>query len=112
MSVAGRARRPPPEYVEQEFAACLKCGRLEHGFLRVRCEECHADKRVAFSCKKRGSCPSCGWRRMSETAALLAGELLPERPLRQWVLSAAMGSTGKTDAFVSYLLSIESRSSR
>jgi hypothetical protein len=30
---------------------------------------------------------SCGARRMAETAALLADEVLPERPLRQWVLS-------------------------
>jgi hypothetical protein len=42
---------------------------------------------VAFSCKKRGFCPSCGARRMAETAALLVDEVLPERPLRQWVLS-------------------------
>ncbi len=42
---------------------------------------------VAFSCKKRGFYPSCGGRRLAETAALLADEVLPERPLRQWVLS-------------------------
>jgi hypothetical protein len=60
---------------------------LDEGFLRVRCEQCHTEKRVAFSCKKRGFCPSCGGRRMAETAALLADEVLPERPLRQWVLS-------------------------
>jgi hypothetical protein len=60
---------------------------LEEGFLRLRCESCHAEKLVAFSCKKRGFCPSCGARRMAETAALLADEVLPERPLRQWVLS-------------------------
>ncbi|GMV03038.1 MAG: hypothetical protein AMXMBFR8_30490 [Nevskiales bacterium] len=53
----------------------------------MRCEHCHAEKLVAFSCKKRGFCPSCGARRMVETAALLADEVLPERPLRQWVLS-------------------------
>ena len=29
----------------------------EHGFLRVRCEDCHAKKFVAFSCKRRGSVP-------------------------------------------------------
>jgi len=29
----------------------------------------------------------CGARRMAETAALLADEVLPERPLRQWVSS-------------------------
>jgi len=81
------AGRPLPAYVQEEFDAYLKCGRLEAGFLRVRCEHCHAEKLVAFSCKKRGFCPSCGARRMAETAALLADEVLPERPLRQWVLS-------------------------
>jgi ribosomal protein S27E len=81
------ADRPLPDFVQQEFDAYLKCGRLEEGFLRVRCEQCHAEKLVAFSCKKRGFCPSCGGRRMAETAALLADEVLPERPLRQWVLS-------------------------
>jgi ribosomal protein S27E len=83
-SMAGRSR---PGCIEQEFDAYLKCGRLEEGFLRVRCEHCHAERPVAFSCKKRGLCPSCGARRMAETAALLADEGLPERPLRQWVLS-------------------------
>jgi ribosomal protein S27E len=68
-------------------SAALKCDRLEEGFLRVRCEHCHAEKLVTFSGKKRGLCPSCGARRMVETAALLADEVLPERPLRQWVLS-------------------------
>jgi hypothetical protein len=29
--------RPLPRYVEEEFEAYLKCGRLEHGFLRVKC---------------------------------------------------------------------------
>jgi ribosomal protein S27E len=79
--------RPLPGYVAQEFEAYLTSGRLQEGFLRVRCEQCHAEKLVAFSCKKRGFCPSCGARRMAETAALLADEVLPERPLRQWVLS-------------------------
>ena len=63
-----------PAYVEQEFEAYLKCGRLEHGFLRVRCESCHFERLVTFSCKRRGFCPSCGARRMAETAALLADE--------------------------------------
>ncbi|MEN1933965.1 transposase zinc-binding domain-containing protein [Escherichia coli] len=43
--------------------------------------------RVAFSCKRRGFCPSCGARRMAESAALLVDEVLPEQPMRQWVLS-------------------------
>jgi len=79
--------RSLPTFVQQEFAAYLKCGRLEHGFLRVRCAQCHAERLVAFSCKRRGFCPSCGARRMVETAALLVDEVLPRQPLRQWVLS-------------------------
>jgi len=35
--------RPLPKYVREEFEAYLKCGRLKHGFLRVRCEDCHAE---------------------------------------------------------------------
>ena len=76
-----------PDYVRQEFDEYLKCGRLEHGFLRVQCETCHAEHLVAFSCKRRGFCPSCGARRMAESAALLVDEVLPHEPMRQWVLS-------------------------
>lgn len=59
-----------PRYVEREFEEYRKCGRLEYGFLRVRCDTCHAEHLVAFSCKRRGFCPSCGVRRMAESAAL------------------------------------------
>jgi len=76
-----------PAYITQEFEAYLKCGRLEHGFLRVRCEICHDEKLVAYSCKRRAFCPSCGARRMADSAALLVDEILPHQPLRQWVLS-------------------------
>ena len=79
--------RALPGYVEDEFAAYLKCGLLEHGFLRVKCDACQAEKLVAFSCKHRGFCPSCGARRMAETAALLVDKVLPQQPIRQWVLS-------------------------
>ena len=76
-----------PTYVTKEFDEYLKCGRLEHGFLRVVCEACHDEKLVAFSCKRRGFCPSCGARRMADSAALLVDEVLPHQPMRQWVLS-------------------------
>lgn len=79
--------RELPGYVQREFEDYLKCGRLEHGFLRLRCDSCHAEHLVAFSCKRRGFCPSCGARRMAECAALLVDEVLPEQPIRQWVLS-------------------------
>jgi hypothetical protein len=79
--------RELPGYVQHEFEDYLKCGRLEHGFLRVRCESCRAEHLVSFSCKRRGFCPSCGTRRMAESAALLVDEVLPEQSMRQWVLS-------------------------
>lgn len=78
---------PLPGYVAREFEDYLTCDRLEHGFLRVRCESCHHEKLVAFSCKRRGFCPSCGVRRMVDSAALLVDEVLPTAPYRQWVLS-------------------------
>ena len=79
--------RPLPGYVQDEFEAFLQCGRLEHGFLRVRCEDCKHEHLVAFSCKRRGFCPSCGARRMAESAALLVDDVFPREPIRQWVLS-------------------------
>ena len=79
--------RTLPAHVQREFEDYLKSGRLEHGFLRVCCADCHVERLVAFSCKRRGFCPSCGARRMAEGAALLVDEVLPREPLRQWVLS-------------------------
>jgi len=76
-----------PAYVVKEFDEYLKCGRLEYGFLRVKCETCHDEKLVAFSCKRRGFCPSCGARRMADSAALLVDDILPHQAMRQWVLS-------------------------
>ena len=79
--------RPLPRYVCREFDEYLKCGQLEYGFLRLRCDVCHAERLLAFSCKRRGFCPSCGARRMADSAALLVDEVLPQQPMRQWVLS-------------------------
>jgi hypothetical protein len=76
-----------PEYVKEEFDAFLKCGLLSQGFLRLECEGCQREKLVAFSCKKRGLCPSCGGRRMCDTAAHLVDNVFPEVGVRQWVLS-------------------------
>jgi ribosomal protein S27E len=59
-----------PLHVQQEFADYLKCGCLDHDFLRVQCTECHHEHLVAFSCKRLGFCPSCGARRMAESASL------------------------------------------
>lgn len=75
-----------PRFIKDEFDAFLECGILAHGFLRLRCGECGHDKLQAFSCKRRGFCPSCGARRMSQTAARLVDHVIPHVPVRQWVL--------------------------
>jgi hypothetical protein len=72
-----------PAFVRREFEAYLRCGILHHGFLRVRCDRCGDTTVVAFSCKGRGFCPSCGGRRMSELAAHLVDHVVPHVPIRQ-----------------------------
>ncbi len=76
-----------PRHVHQEVEAYLRCGILPHGFLRLRCERCKEERLVAFSCKKRGFCPSCGGRRMNEVAAHLVESVIPHEAIRQWVIS-------------------------
>lgn len=76
-----------PAFVVDEFRKYLRCGRLEHGFIRVKCDGCRHGHLVAFSCKRRGFCPSCGARRMIETSAHLVDHVIPNVPVRQWVLS-------------------------
>ena len=75
-----------PQFVKDEFDAFLECGILANGFLRLHCGDCGHDKLVAFSCKRRGFCPSCGARRMAQTAAHLVDHVIPHVPVRQWVL--------------------------
>jgi hypothetical protein len=81
------AGAPVARFVEREVRGYLACGVLAHGFLRVHCNACGHDRLVAFSCKGRGFCPSCGGRRMADTAAHLVDRVLPEVPVRQWVLT-------------------------
>jgi hypothetical protein len=76
-----------PRFVEAEFRAFIRCGSLAGGFARFQCGTCGLDRFVAFSCKGRGFCPSCGGRRMTERAAHLVDHVFPDVPVRQWVLS-------------------------
>ena len=79
--------RPVPDFVKREFDAYLKCGILEYGFLRLHCDSCDIEKIVAFSCKKRGFCPSRWAKRMAESAEHLVENVLPVAPYRQFVVS-------------------------
>ena len=76
-----------PRFVDAEFAAFLRCGFLAGGFARFRCDACRTERLVALSFKGRGFCPSCGGRRMAERAARLVDHVLPDVPVRQWVLT-------------------------
>jgi hypothetical protein len=77
-----------PRYAEDELRRYLRCGVLAHGFVRVACRVCGEEVLVAYSCKCRGACPSCCARRMCGTAAHLVAHVLPDVPVRQWVLTA------------------------
>lgn len=79
--------QPIPDYVVEEFKAYLKCGILSHGFLRLKCDSCQEEKIVAFSCKKRGFCPSCCTKRMVEASSHLLQNVLPVVPYSQFVVS-------------------------
>jgi hypothetical protein len=84
------AENPVPHYVDKEFRDYLACGILAKGFACARCEDCHREFLLAFSCKRRGVCPSCNTRTMVETAANLIDNILPRVPIRQFVMSFPM----------------------
>jgi len=76
-----------PAYVQREFYDYLQCGILAHGFLRLGCDTCKKEMLLAFSCKRRGFCPSCAGRHMAQTAAHVVECVIPWVPTRQWVVS-------------------------
>jgi len=87
LSNASEQGAPVARFVEREIRAYLDCGILARGFLRLHCDACGRDRVLAFSCKGRALCPSCGGRRMADTAAHLVDSVLPQVPVRQWVLT-------------------------
>jgi hypothetical protein len=87
---ADPAAKGLPDYVQREFYDYLQCGILAHGFLRLGCDTCKKEILLAFSCKRRGFCPSCAGRRMAQTAAHLVECVIPWVPTRQWVVSVPM----------------------
>jgi len=74
---------------------------------RLACTRCGEELAVAFSCKARVFCPSCVARRMSDAAAHLVDEVLPEAPVRQWVCTlpwAVRKAAGYKRAFCTELI--------
>jgi len=47
-------------FVDEQVGRYLDCGLYENGFARIRCPDCAEEYLLAFSCKTRELCPSCG----------------------------------------------------
>jgi hypothetical protein len=110
--LAHRSAREHPvaEYVEEESRGYLTCGLLCFGFARALCTWCPQRFVVAFSCKRRGVCPSCNGRHMAQTAVHLVDHVIPPLPVRQWVISlpkrlrGVLGDRPKAVAVVTRIL--------
>jgi hypothetical protein len=73
-------------FVEQTFRDFVQCGWLAGGVARFHLRRLRI--RPARALLVQGAlCPSCGGRRMAERAAHLVDRVLPDVPIRQWVLS-------------------------
>ena len=66
--------------VNKAFRDFLNCGILYHGCAMARCESCSHSELIAFSCKKRGICPSCDAKRAVIFAEHLYQNVLPHYP--------------------------------
>jgi len=74
-------------FYDTAVARYLDCGLFESGFARVRCTRCPNEFLVAFSCKGRGLCPSCGAKRAAIFSDMLHSQLLADVAHAQWVFS-------------------------
>ncbi len=74
-------------FIDKVVARYLDCGTGEGGFARLRCEECHLERLLTFSCRPRGICPSCDAKRAAAFAALLHDEVLEDVPHQMWVFT-------------------------
>ncbi|MEE8368693.1 MAG: transposase zinc-binding domain-containing protein [Thermoanaerobaculia bacterium] len=64
--------------VDAVVYAFLDRGGLEHGFARTFCDTCKRDYLLAFSCSRRGFCPSCAAKRGVICGAFLREEVVEE----------------------------------
>jgi hypothetical protein len=76
-----------PDFVLGELEGLLRCGDPAHGFTHLECPKCGHDRFLPFSCKSRTVCSSCAGRRMNETVAHLVDHVIPNVPLRHWVVT-------------------------
>ena len=74
-------------FVDDVVHAFLACGDFEGGFARVFCDSCRSEFLVAFSCSRRGLCPSCAAKRAAIFGAFLRQEILEEVGHAMWTFS-------------------------
>ena len=65
----------------------LNCGILAHGAARVYCDGCKHSLLIAFSCKRRGVCPSCSAKRAVKFAEHIYNEVIEDIPHRHTVFT-------------------------
>jgi hypothetical protein len=73
--------------VVKTFDEYLNCGLLAHGAARVYCDGCKHSLLIAFSCKRRGVCPSCGAKRAVKFAEHIHSEVIEDVPHRHTVFT-------------------------
>ena len=69
------------------FDEYLNCGILAHGAARVYYDGCKHSLPIAFSCKRRGVCPSCGSKSAVKFAEHIYSEVIEDIPHRHTVFT-------------------------
>ncbi|MCI0606295.1 transposase zinc-binding domain-containing protein, partial [bacterium] len=65
----------------------INCGVLKNGFARVRCPQCKNEYLLAFSCRRRGFCPSCSAKRSVLWREFVSSQVLADCPHSHIVFS-------------------------
>jgi hypothetical protein len=73
--------------VVKTYDEFLNCGILAHGAARVYCDGCRHSLLIAFSCKRRGVCPSCGAKRAVKFVEHIYSEVIEGVPHRHTVFT-------------------------
>jgi hypothetical protein len=76
---------PLTSQAQKTLSGFLECGRLFAGLARLRCDDCGRGGVIAFSCQRRGVCPSCQQKRAEILCGFLEEEVLEPVDHRQLV---------------------------
>jgi len=74
-------------FTDTAVARYLDCASPECGFARLRCDTCHSDRLLLFSCRQRSICPSCDAKRAAAFAAFLNDDVFEDVPHSMWVFT-------------------------